>query len=243
METEDENSFGKLKALSYLPFDSEIFGFPFFRLITKDKNQLSRDLESLRKLPAFGCDAKVDINDLSYMKDLKNEGFVFICDQITFGLSPANSKWIPDKNAVKLTYMDSSKIAFHADNFKNDRLSLDSRISKLSISQFYSKWIANSFSFPGKTIYSLQSGLCITHQKKNILKIDLVSVLEKKKGVGSRLIEHTLAQSSQTKVSCVEVTTEAHNTGAIKVYTRNGFAEQARSSCLHMFHNENQYSA
>ena len=243
MEAEDENSFDKLKALSYLPFDSEIFGFPFFRLITKDKNQLSRDLESLRKLPAFGCDAKVNNNDLSYMKDLKNEGFIHICDQITFVLSPANSKWILDKNAVELTYMDSSKIAFHADNFKDDRLSLDSRISNLSISQFYSKWISNSFSFPGKTIYSLQSGLCITHQKKNILKIDLVSVLKKKKGVGSRLIEHALAQVSQTKVSCVKVTTEAHNTGAIKVYTRKGFAEQERLSCLHMFHNEKKYSA
>ena len=244
METEEENAFARLEALTYLPFDSEVFGFPFFRLITDAGNSLSRDLGILRNLnlPAFGCDAKISSTDDSSLIQLQKEGFIHVCDQITYDISPSSSTFMPEVKAVELMDMDAEEISFHADNFKDDRLSLDSRIPSASIKRFYTKWIANSFSFPGKTIYSLQSGLCITHLKQDVLKIDLVSVLEKRKGVGSRLIGHTLAQASQGKVPHVEVTTESHNKGAIKVYTRNGFQEKTRLSCLHLFHYGQQSS-
>jgi hypothetical protein len=238
LETEEEKAFARLEALTYLPFDSEVFGFPFFRLIADAGNSLSRDLGILQKLnlPAFGCDAKISSTDDSSLIQLKKEGFIHICDQITYGISPANSTFLPEVKAVELMHMDAAAISFHADNFKDDRLSLDSRIPDATIKRFYTKWIANSFSFHDKTIYSLQSGLCITHLRQDVLKIDLVSVLEKRKGVGSRLIGHTLAQASQGKIPCIEVTTESHNKGAIKVYTRNGFQEKTRLSCLHLFH-------
>ncbi len=221
-----------------MPFDSEVFGLPFFRLITDAGNHLYRDLGILRNLnlPAFGCDAKISSTDDSSLIQLQKEGFIHVCDQITYGIAPGSSTFVPEVKAVELMDMDEAEISFHADNFKDDRLSLDSRIPCASIKRFYTKWISNSFSFPGKTIYSLQSGLCITHLKQDVLKIDLVSVLEKRKGVGSRLIGHTLAQASQGKIPRVEVTTESHNKGAIKVYTRNGFQEKTRLSCLHFFH-------
>ena len=41
------------------------------------------------------------------------------------------------------------------------------------------------FRFSDKKIYALESGICITQLKQDILKIDLVSVLEKRKGVGT----------------------------------------------------------
>ena len=143
---------------------------------------------------------------------------------------------MPKVNAVELMQLDAEEISLHADNFSNDRLSLDSRIPCASIKRFYAKWIENSFSFPGKTIYSFQSGLCITHLKQDVLKIDLLSVLEKRKGVASRLIGHALIQAFQGKIPRIEVTTESHNKGAIKAYTRNGFQEKTRMSCFHLFH-------
>ena len=244
METEEEKAFARLAALTYLPFDSEVFGFPFFRLSTNAGNSLSRDLEVLRNLnlAAFGCDAKISSAEDSSIIQLQKEGFIHVCDQITYDISPASSKFMPEVKAAELMHMDAEEISFHADNFRNDRLSLDTRIPEATIKRFYTKWIANSFSFPGKTIYSLQSGLCITHLKQDVLKIDLVSVLEKRKGVGSRLIGHTLAQAYQGKIPSVEVTTESHNKGAIKAYTRNGFQEKTRLSCLHLFHSGDQDS-
>ena len=244
METEEEKAFARLEALTYLPFDSEVFGFPFFRLSADAGDSLSRDLEVLRNLnlAAFGCDAKTAPTDDSSVIQLQKEGFIHVCDQITYDISPASPTFLPEVKAVELMHMDAEEISFHADNFRDDRLSLDSRIPEATIKRFYTKWIANSFSFPGKTIYSLQSGLCITHLKQDVLKIDLVSVLEKSKGVGSQLIGHTLAQASRAKISRVEVTTESHNAGAIKVYTRNGFQEKTRLSCLHLFHYGKQKS-
>ena len=237
MVTEVDKTFSRLEALTYLPFDSEVLGLPFW--LTVDAiNLLYRDLEILHSLnlPAFGCDAKISsTNELSLFQ-LQKVGFVHICDQITYDMSTARSTFIPEVKAVKLRKMNAAEISFHANNFKDDRLSLDSRIPSPTVKHFYTKWIANSFSFPGKTIYSLQSGLCITQLKQDILKIDLLSVLEKRKGLGSRLIGHALAQASQGKISYVEVTTESHNKGAIKVYTRNGFQEKKRLSCLHLFH-------
>ncbi len=244
METEEEQAFARLEALTYLPFDSEVFGFPFFRLITDAGNSLAQDLEALRSLnlPTFGCDAKISSTDDSSIIQLQKEDFIHVCDQITYDISPASSTFMPEVEAVELMNIDAEEISFHADNFRDDRLSRDSRIPGASIKRFYAKWIANSFSFPGKTIYSLESGLCITQLKQDILKIDLVSVLEKRKGVGSRLIGHTLAQAYQGKIPCVEVTTESHNKGAIKAYTRNGFQEKTRLSCLHLFHYGEQSS-
>ena len=99
-----------------------------------------------------------------------------------------------------------------------------------------------SLYLPDKTIYSIQSDLCITLKLKDSLKIDLVSVLDKRKGIGSRLVEHTLIKAAMEKVSSVEVTTETHNEAAINIYTRNGFREKARTSCLHFFHHDKQKS-
>ena len=82
----------------------------------------------------------------------------------------------------------------------------------------------------------MDSALCITQLKKNVLKIDLLSVLDKRKGLGTQMIEHILAHTSEAEFSSVEVTTEADNAGAIKVYTQNGFQEKTLSSCLHFFH-------
>ena len=240
-KVQDYSSF---PVLTHLPFDSEVFGFPFFRLNTEARESLSRDLESLRNLdlPVFGCDAKVSGLDNSDVRYLQEEGFVHVCDQVTFEASPTDSDLRLDGGVTELKNLEPMSIASHANNFKKDRLSLDSRIPSDTISRFYSKWIENSFSFPNKAVYALESGLCIPQLKKDILKIDLVSVLEKRKGVGTRLIGHILAQASEAKISRVEVTTESNNEGAINIYTRNGFREKARTSCLHFFHHDKQKS-
>lgn len=237
MEIEVENAFSRLEALTYLPFDSEIFGFPFFRLIKDAGKPLARDLEILRnlQLPAFGCDAKVSSTDDSSVTRLQKEGFVHVCDQITYDISSSASKFTPNIEVVELSSINQEEIALYANNFKDDRLSRDSRIPHETVKKFYSKWISNSFKFKSKSIYSLDSALCITQLKKNILKIDLLSVLDKRKGLGTQMINHILAHASGAGFSSVEVTTEADNAGAIQVYTRNGFQEKKLSSCLHFF--------
>ena len=99
-----------------------------------------------------------------------------------------------------------------------------------------------SLYLPDKTIYSIQSDLCITLKLKDSLKIDLVSVLEKRMRTGSRLIAHALFDASMQKVPFPSETTVSHNEGAINIYTRNGFREKARTSCLHFFHHDKQKS-
>lgn len=237
MKPEKIQIFDQFNTLSYLPFDSEIFGFPFFRL-TNLGESLSHDLEALRKLnlPTFGCEAKVPSTDHSSIIRLQNEGYIHICDQVTFDISAAQSKSLRETAVQELKSINQTDLYNHADNFMDDRLSRDSRIPNETVKQFYSKWISNSFNFAGKTIYSLESGLCITQLKQEILKIDLLSVLQKRKGLGTRIIAHILALASEAKLSFIEVTSESDNEGAIKTYSRNGFKEKKKLSCLHFFH-------
>ena len=236
-EKTQSSIFDKLQVLNYLPFDSEVFGFPFFR-VTQLENSLAHDLELLcnYKIGTFGCDAKVSSKDYSSIVHLKNYGFVHVCDQITYDIFPYSSKFTTNLEVVELSNINQEEIALHANNFKDDRLSRDPRIPHETVKEFYSKWISNSFKFKNKSIYSLDSALCITQLKKNVLKIDLLSVLDKRKGLGTQMIEHILAHTSEAEFSSVEVTTEADNAGAIKVYTQNGFQEKTLSSCLHFFH-------
>lgn len=208
-------------------------------------NSLAHDLELLRnyKFGTFGCDAKVSSKDYSSIVHLKNYGFVHVCDQITYDIFPYSSKFTTNIEVGELSSINQEEISLHANNFKNDRLSRDSRIPQETVKKFYSKWISNSFRSRKKSIYSLDSALCITQLKKNILKIDLLSVLNKRKGLGTQMIDHILAHASEVGFSSVEVTTEADNAGAIKVYTRNGFQEKKLSSCLHFFHFDDQNKA
>ena len=84
------------------------------------------------------------------------------------------------KDAKEVTDLSKLILSSHANNFNEDRLSRDSRISNETVGRFYSKWISNSLVTQIK-VYSLASGLCITQLKQDILKIDLLSAWKKEK--------------------------------------------------------------
>ena len=239
MKPEKNISFDQFVSLSYQPFDSEIFGFPFFRL-TNLRNSFPCELKALSKLnfPSFGCDAKVLSTDLTSITSLLREGFVHVCDQITLQTSPTKTKFKKDSSAKEVSSLSKLILSSHANNFHEDRLSRDSRISNETVGRFYSKWISNSFSYTNKKVYSLASGLCITQIKQDTLKIDILSVLEKRKGFGTRITGHILAHAAETQVPRIEVTTESDNKGALKTYSRNGFQEKQKVSCFHFFHSK-----
>ena len=230
-----------LKHFEHLPFDTKVFGFPFFRLDPELGLEIDEDLATIRDLTegTFGCDAKVMAKENSILESLVQFGFRSVCEQVNLQLCPSEIRFDLDESVRCPPLMDYSKIHEHSENFTDDRLSLDSRIPQETIRKFYENWISNSFFFSEKKVYVLESGLCITLQKEDHLKIDLVSVLEKRKGLGRRLMIHVLEEARLRKIDNVRVTTEAHNHAAIRLYEGVGFRKVSSHHCLHFFESLN----
>ena len=129
--------------------------------------------------------------------------------------------------------MTENEILLHSINFSCDRLSADPRIAPNIASKFYSNWIRNSFCIRAKRTYVLKSGFCISFKLKDQLKIDLVSVLEKRKKIGERLLLKVLHDAKLEGQKIVQVTTESHNEGAIGLYKKCGFEIVSTHKSLH----------
>lgn len=226
------------RALAHLSFDSEVFGFPFFRVNLAERDALSEEIERLKTVTGkkFGCDAKTDISENSEFTELKQLGFQHLCDQTTCEAHLEASTNDGDEEVMTPDSPEEELVASHSANFTDDRLSLDTRIPVEATKRFYAQWIRNSFVIPQKKTYVLGSGLCITLEKKGMLKIDLVSVLEKRSGIGFRLLGHVLNEARNNQVKTVQVTTESHNEGALRLYEKCGFSKISEHHCLHFFH-------
>ena len=77
-----------LTHLEHLPFDTEVFGFPFFRLDPENGLEIDKDLATIRGLTKgrFGCDAKVMDGENKTVESLVRLGFREVCEQVTLQL-------------------------------------------------------------------------------------------------------------------------------------------------------------
>ena len=226
------------RALSKMEFDSQVFGFPFFRVNLDEQDALPEEIERLKTIPGkkFGCDAKTDFSENAEFIELKRLGFHHICDQTTCKAYIEASINDGDTEVMTPDAPEEKLVSSHSANFTDDRLSLDPRIPVDTTKRFYAQWIRNSFVIPQKKTYVLDSGICITVEKDGVLKIDLVSVLEKRSGIGFRLLSHVLSEDRNNQVKTVQVTTESHNEGALRLYEKHGFRKVSEHHCLHFFH-------
>ena len=229
--------YSELLAFEHLPFDSDVFRFPFYRLDLEKIDHASKDLEFLHdtKLKQFGCDAKILTKDEKLSAKALSLGFEIICQQTTLELDASQGSFKDDALVEISSEMSDSDISLHSRNFGKDRLSLDQRISPGIVSRFYEKWIRNAFGMEAKLTYVLESGFCITLNQRDKLKIDLVSVLEKRKKIGERLLLKVLHDAQAKGQGIVQVTTESHNKGAIGLYQKCGFRPVSIHHCLHFF--------
>ena len=226
-----------LSAFKYLPFDTDIFGYPYFRIdsnsIEKGESELVKLKKSLRK---FACDVKVKSTDLKLINKFEKLGFRKICNQVTLKADLVDLDLDTDPEVIEVSSIDDDCLSEHSSNFTKDRLSMDQRIEKSIVRKFYSTWISNSFTYKKKKVYLLHSGLSILHRPENIVKIDLLSVLEKRKKTASRLLSHSLHDAKLNVAKHAVVTTEINNLSAIDFYCNFGFRKDIVMTCMHLVH-------
>jgi len=165
---------------------------------------------------------------------LQKLGFHKVCMQIQLFLP--NSRYLVDSSSIEpleVLKMNSAEIHRHCNNFLYDRFSLDPRIPKVQRDDLYTTWIKNTLANSSILKVSRDANFISFKTNLDSLKLDLTSVLDKGKGIGSILLQDIQSYASQHNFKKIEVLTETENIAAVQFYLKNRFEVDRFYSCFH----------
>lgn len=222
------------ESITHLSFDSAIFNKPCYRIKTENLSKIKYALKKFQNLPNIFIDAKIEASKKDIDNSLQKFGFHKVCMQIQLILPIENYKNFEDPKLIKTQILLShSEITKHRNNFKYDRFSLDPRIHKRDRDALYSTWIQNSLSNPDINKAFFEGSFISFKKEKELLKLDLSSVLEHGKGIGTMLLRDIQNYAIKNGFKKISVLTETENINAVHFYIRNGFKLENFYSCFH----------
>lgn len=217
-------------------FDSRAFGFPFNRVVRFDERQLGAELRAAAGARPMATDCKAPAEDVVATHGLMRLGFRKVCMQITLrhdlAALPAETRSSEVRIADRFD-ADEETLWAHARNFTRDRFSLDPLLPAEGRHRLYYQWFRNSFG-GAKRVAHIGSGVCTFSQEGEEVVIDLVSILEQRRGNGGRLLTAVLDHARESGARSVRVKTECENTGAWRLYQRKGFIPVSYTSVFHL---------
>ena len=222
------------QAFTFQQFDSDIFGCPYFRLDSTNPEEIKAGFSILAKDKDWIADAKIDSTNKSLNLCLQQLGFRKVCTQIQL-IFYLNNKISPVNNVLiqKSVILTDALIDKHVHNFTYDRFTLDFQMPIDKRNLLYERWIRNSlnnFEYPK----AVQGANFISTKKFNeSLKLDLSSVLEHGKGIGSNLLSALKNYAQNQGLKKLTVITECENINAVKFYIANGFEVDQFLTCFH----------
>lgn len=214
-------------------FDTNIFDVNFYRLSNINLVDLKDCLNRISSEKKYIIDTKIDSTEIDVSYDLLSLGFHKICNQIEFVFNPKNKiDGIRSKIDIKRDINESLATEL-AKNFVYDRFSQDPRISKTKKNIFYKEWIINTFKSDEIYLACLDEDFCSFKIFKNEIIIDLLSVINKRKGNASDLLCSINNYAVLHNFKTIKVVTEVENLPAIKTYLKNGYSFNKFISCFH----------
>lgn len=214
-------------------FDSDIFGRPFYRIISFDLDRLDPELASVLGIPSVIIDAKLPSGEVEQAAFLMRRGFRKVCMQIE--LIHRLQETIRASSAEICPRLDlhPDVLREHARHFLSDRFALDVCLPREGHDRLYEVWMRNSLSGARHSISARGNNFVTFRDDGEEVRIDLVSVLDKAKGIGTDLINAVLLDAQRRGKSCVRVVTECENVRAIGLYAKTGFNMSCYYTVLH----------
>ncbi len=216
-------------------FDSEAFGCDFYRVTCCDYAALADELARLRALPGpVMADARVAAADREADLFFQGQGFRKVTVQLRFAgrIDPALAHG-PDPGDTAENRLTPREAARHVDNLRYDRFNLDAHAPKAGRDRFQAAWIANSLASPAiRKVYDGASFVSFKYDGPEAV-VDIVSVLEHRRGVGTALLRRVAAAAARAGRERLVVTTEAENEPACRLYAKCGLAAEAHFSRFH----------
>jgi hypothetical protein len=224
----------KNNVIAELDFDSNIFKKPCYRITSENFEYIQSTLLEYKFKKNIFIDAKVNAANKFLDIYLKRFGFHKVCMQVRliFDINKNLSNSKP-QFSTKSVSLSEEKIRQHCDNFYYDRFSLDPRISKVDRDNLYTSWIRNSLSNESIIKAAIDENFISFKPDGHILKLDLSSVLNQGKGIGTLLLSDVVAYGAENNFKQVSVLTETENISAVKFYLQNGFRLDSFYSCFH----------
>ena len=221
-----------MACLTQQAFNTEIFGVPCYRIVDLDRTGLASELPLLLQRPPVMIDAKVPAVRHETARWLRGMGFRSVCTQIALHCDlTAVPAFSPSVTVGSRLALDDATISAHAANFTGDRYSLDPAIDRTHHDALYRQWIRNSIS--GRMLVASQGrNFCSFREQDAQITIDLLSVLDKRQGIGRQLVNATLGYAARQHDS-VRVVTECGNEVAWRLYLSCGFRIDGFTDCLH----------
>lgn len=217
-----------------LSFDSAIFNRSCFRINSTNVKLVEEAFRKYLDQTNIFIDTKIDASNKDLDNLLQRLGFHKVCMQIQLFLP--DSRYLADPCSLapsQVLEMHSNEIHRHCNNFIFDRFSLDPRIPKVQRDDLYTAWIKNTLSNPSILKVSRGANFISFKENSDFLKLDLSSVLDKGKGIGSALLKDIQSYASQHNYKKIEVLTETENIAAVQFYLRNQFEVDRFYSCFH----------
>ena len=241
---------------AYVPWDSELYGFPFYELRCEDLKPevLARNLRPwLSSLPAERpclVYSKLPIREIALSKVLTEHGFYYVETMLEIYLSLAQMTPIIRRQMglTRLRLAEESDlpqlIAVASTAFSTDRLHLDPNLPPEKADQRYVRWVESGFR-SGEPVFIFEE----TRSAKQIgffhiretapMTVDLslaaVDVAYRGSGVGAMMYQALLtecqARGFQTAVTRISV----NNMDVLNLFMRLGFAVRNTLFVLHWF--------
>lgn len=223
-----------LNSFVYSEFDSRHLDKSCFRL-AEVTPQMEDELSFLRKTHRkLFIDAKIDASEVLLQRRLLAGGFYKVCCQVLLV-----KQLEEDLSHLKLSPsiqpcldLSEDELRRHALNFRYDRFHQDAKLSAGSCDSLFMEWISNSTS-GRKLVCCVGADFCTFSESDMQISIDLVSVLESGRGIGSALLQKLFQYATSSGCREISVTTEAENARALKLYRSNGFKIRDFVSVFH----------
>ena len=121
----------------------------------------------------------------------------------------------------------------HARHFQTDRFALDVCLPLERHDRLFEVWMRNSLSGRKHSVAARGNNFVPFREDGEETKIDLVSMLDKGKGIGTDVINAVLLHAQRRGKRCVRVVTECENVAAIGLYVKTGFIASCYYTVLH----------
>jgi GNAT superfamily N-acetyltransferase len=230
-----------MECVELSPFDTEVFGHPFYRIHRFDPDGLRADIASLPPAPKVVVDAKVPASDTQTAQLLMSLGFrtVAMLFHLTHSLEKPAAAPLAAEIVSRLELPEEA-IRLHGRNFRFDRFNLDPLLSHEGAARLFSRWVNNSLTQGRKQVIHIGYDICTYSVREDgSVIIDIVSVLRHRMGIGKSLIGALVNECRRLGAPALHVTTECQNIPAWTLYRNSGFQPAGFTSAMHLVRIQN----
>lgn len=221
------------RAIAWSRFDSELLGLDWYRLQTPDSVGLADDLDRLAGRH-FWLDARVSQMDREVTDILTQRGGRLICDQLGFAADLSQPAASDDEVTVSSRLLMPEEILErHAANFSYSRFARDPRLPADAAIRLYRSWWETSLGGAKLVSHTGDGAVCTFRIAEGTVEIDLVSILDKRQGLGRRVVRKAMEYGWNNGARRITVRTEADNPAAL-LYAALGMTQMQSWHLIHL---------